>query len=356
MNQSIQVARAIAVLLVVVMHAMNVAAAGLAHPLVESAAVALRNIGHFGVDIFFVVSGYIIATVVRRERSAARFLARRAARIYPLFWITLLVLLLIPPFPWAVSAIELSKLPEVLALASPHPAHPVAWTLVYEMHFYLIAAVCVLFAPFATRALLIWCFIQIGLVAATSSGVLYSYQFLTPLSLEFCLGVFLAFAPKNVPLPKPLLWGIGALSLALLSGYYFGEERIAFDLSIRLVFWGFPAAVVVLSAIVYEGVRVRSHHVPASIGDASYSLYMWHIPVLAIVSWLVGRQVQSIGNFAMYLTITVIGCAIVSWLSWRYFEQPINNFFKSARSPRAGATSASASIASSSAKVAESSA
>jgi exopolysaccharide production protein ExoZ len=333
MNQSIQVARAIAVILVVAMHTMNLGAGGQSAAVVEQIAVWMRNIGHFGVDIFFVISGFIIAKLVANsaETKAApiNFAFRRIARIYPLFWLTLAAMMSVPAFPGAKNTIaSLMERPLSLLLASPPLVHPVAWTLVYEMHFYLIAAACLLCGRRAPLALLVWCAIQVGIVFAADSGFIPQYLFFKPLSLEFCLGVALSFFAHKAPLPLPIVWGSLALGLATIAGFYFGGNSIAFDQVLRFFFWGLPAALIVWAAVSYELIRTKSHSALSAIGDASYALYMWHLPVLMISSWLVAVRGQSLGVFLIYIAISMIGLVVVSWLSFRYFETPINQFAK----------------------------
>src|SRR5690606_16694261 len=106
------------------------------------------------------------------------FLLRRGARVYPLFWLTLIAMIAVPLYPGK------SDSPIVptthLLLASP-AQHPVAWTLVFEVHFYAVAAACLAFGRRAPLALLCWCAIQ---SAAVFIGW-PKYLFVSPMSLEF---------------------------------------------------------------------------------------------------------------------------------------------------------------------------
>ena len=114
---SLQVARGLAAMMVFVMHLFNMAAATTASAWAAKIAQALHYVGHIGVDIFFVLSGVVMCLVLSRAVAygqtgrgriavAADFLARRAVRIYPLFWITLIACLVLPPFQGRIMRLE----------------------------------------------------------------------------------------------------------------------------------------------------------------------------------------------------------------------------------------------------------
>lgn len=144
--------RAIAVIVVFLHHyAVQAQLIGLAPGLTASVATVFRDYGNYGVDLFFVISGYLIhAHLVARRPMFGRFMRRRFVRIYPaflvVFGIMLAVNFLIPTYSklpadaWHVGiyvAANLALLPGLLPIT---PILAVAWSLSYEMFFYFVAA------------------------------------------------------------------------------------------------------------------------------------------------------------------------------------------------------------------------
>ena len=112
----------------------------------------LIRTSEYGVELFFCISGYVIAGTLRRARSPAAFLEDRAIRIYPVLWASILVIIglglatgthgfeneRLSHLAWA-TPVNLLALPGVLPFDNIHPA---AWSLSYEMTFYLFCAAC----------------------------------------------------------------------------------------------------------------------------------------------------------------------------------------------------------------------
>src|SRR5262249_28113105 len=154
------------------------------------------HIGYAGVDIFFVISGFIMFVIAGRVKTghagseSLRFLAKRAARIYPLFWFTLAVFLLLPTQAWRrAHPSQILQHPQMLLLVeAPGPLHPVAWTLVCEVAFYLaVAALIFINARRRTVAFLALFAVQ-TIVVLASANFLHLGLAADPITLEFGLG------------------------------------------------------------------------------------------------------------------------------------------------------------------------
>ena len=183
----IQILRGIAALAVVIHHALE-----------ESNAVSgrfspdwLTTTGAAGVDIFFVISGFIMLHVSFRDRRPplrpGQFLLRRVTRIYPLYWLTCLGVLLL--FSVGLLQRQHWNLSDVISSFILVPSEKrlvgVSWTLVYEMYFYLIFAVTLLLESRKASAVLsTFCIIALGLGGA-ALGDTPTGAFLTePIALE----------------------------------------------------------------------------------------------------------------------------------------------------------------------------
>src|SRR6185312_14740355 len=132
---------AAAALMVVFHHALE---ASRQAPLVPKSPDWLTTFGASGVDIFFVISGFIMFHVSFPAGGAPvsplSFLARRAARIYPFYWLCLMLAILfcVTGLQWTPPPTAATTLQSALLLPGDNFIIGVAWTLVYEMYFYVI--------------------------------------------------------------------------------------------------------------------------------------------------------------------------------------------------------------------------
>jgi exopolysaccharide production protein ExoZ len=241
--------------------------------------------GSFGVDLFFVLSGFIIAWSTRAGHR--HFLINRAIRVLPAYWIATclfgLLLLLAMPADDALGWIGRS----LLFLYGPDGRPPilfVGWTLVYELVFYLVYAVALRAgwrrAPIAAI---------VALFALAYGGRLTGITPRDwPLLVEFAFGlaIFLWVDRTSAPLHlavSMVLVGAGAILLFVFEPSLHGQVGMAAD-QMRVARLGLPAAAVVLGLVQIEraDMAARSRFVLA-LGAASYALYLLHPLVFSFV-------------------------------------------------------------------------
>lgn len=289
--RSIQVLRAVAACAVVLFHAHS---AQFGH---DPASAFL--LGAAGVDLFFVISGFIIATVAP-GRDPAAFMADRVWRIVPLW------LLAVWPFAihwegdWAMLAASLTLWPVYDAFT--FPALTLGWTLSFEMLFYTAAAAALWSRPAAPLAVFGVCL---------CGGVLTDhplFDFLgNPILFEFLFGVAIARLPRRERLALPLL-AVAAAWLALAPLWVFhAEVAVAADLSAyRVVAWGMPAALIVYAMLSLERHFASPLAGPAVlIGGASYSIYLFHVFVGRMIDlhWLAEAAVMTLAGVVVYFLL-----------------------------------------------------
>ena len=329
---SIQILRAVAALGVLAHHAAHEVAAktGVSAPFNELV------VGAAGVDLFFVISGFVM--VYASERLFARpgaprvFFLRRLARIVPLYWATTLVLigyvyvahrLFPPPFistEGVLASFVFWPYPQLNGIMGQ--VHALGWTLNYEMFFYAVFALAIVLprrgAVLAVVALFA-VLVGVGLVGALPQPLAFWFN---PLILEFCFGMLIAQAYRaGVRLPHAgSLALLGAAAAAYAASALWGPA-----VPWRVLEWGLPgAALVAALALAQEapqpGSVARAFGV---LGDASYSLYLVHAIVFPIVRRLV-EPLSALPLLPWIYALALVAASIVaSILSYRWFEKPI---------------------------------
>jgi peptidoglycan/LPS O-acetylase OafA/YrhL len=334
----VQALRAVAAGLVVVHHSISMWQNGLMH---RPGGPGWTN-GAAGVDIFFVISGFVMAIslpgLAGRRNKAGVFLWRRFRRIVPLYWAALtlrVVQLTVRPTtaldliltPWRVVASYLF-IPARNGNGEMFPVVTVGWTLNYEVFFYLLFATA-LALNISPLAFLTPCLTALALVGVARPATWPDFTALaSTLVIEFLLGVVLAHvATRGKPPGKVagavLLFG-GFLALLLMP-----EARAPWG----FLAWGLPAAAVVTGAVALEGEwggRLPGWLLEA--GDASYALYISHTFILPYLidamAWM-----HMTGGTAL-ATAIVAGLAVsfpAAVVVHRYVELPLMDLFKKKR-------------------------
>jgi exopolysaccharide production protein ExoZ len=349
----VQYLRAVAALMVVYLHALEQ---------IPAYAPLLRRLSgnaHManGVDLFFVISGFIMVATSSRA-SPGDFAIRRIIRIVPLYWCLTLALLILALWrpdllrTTVLSAEYLAK--SLLFIPYPNPGQngrllPLlvpGWTLNLEMFFYVIFT-GMLFLPRNRRVvattvvfvIIVWCAPLLG--HATSHpeiGFFGDFRL-----FEFLFGMIIgeAFLRGLPRLPKTIAWGTTLGGLLML---FLGLPFLALPLgSLQqvLIENALPAAVVVFGTLLLEPIlRRRPWPFLALLGDASYSMYVSHVFLLGVartiwartgLEWISAPYAIAFGMLSLILT--VIGTLIV----YRWLEIPIlrelQGLYRRRRSP-----------------------
>ncbi len=281
---SIQYLRGAAALAVTLYHALQWADGGF-------------EVGRAGVDVFFVISGVIMWRVTAgRAIAPGAFLVRRATRVAPLYWLMTLLVCTIALvwrgfLPEVIPdgrhlALSLAFAPHFDPLGRPFPLLPPGWTLTYEAVFYVLFAAA-LMAPERLRAIAV----TVALSAVVAGGFLLADPAYilgaNPMLLQFAAGVWLGVAMDAAVLPGRA-WGFALLSVGL--GAFAALQVTGFINELwRPLIWGAPAALLVMGALCVEldgGVAKLAGAL--ALGDASYALYLVHLPVTALIAHTLG--------------------------------------------------------------------
>ncbi len=293
---SLQMMRALAAMSVAFGHTQS-EAISLAAANGREFSAALLDLTGAGVDLFFVISGFVMVYASRglfeRPSAAQIFISRRVARIAPLYWAMTSFFLLVM---FAAPALISSPRPGWREVASSflfipyyrpdemimQPVYRLGWTLNYEMFFY-VAFACVLWMPMkralTTLSLGFAALILAGLILAPAPGV-FSY-WSNPIIVEFVMGAWLGLArvsgARLPPLAAAALAAMGVAGFALQAAT--GLDAHA---EFRPLVWGIPAAAIVAAGVLSTRAITGRGVMPPLVflGDASYALYLSHPMVL----------------------------------------------------------------------------
>jgi len=342
--EGLQIWRAIAVSLVAALHVMQISGASS-----SVAMVRFGNLGMFGVDIFFVISGFILGLTALRASSgeprfeSLNFIARRILRIFPLYWIVLLF----PLTRWlrsnemsAFSFLDSCFLLPGLSYPHIYLVIGLAWTLIFEMVFYYVMTVflriTIRHAVRNTIAALIL-FVVVGQFLGISRPGLVIVM--NPILLEFVMGnitaiMFQRFGRHRTAGVAILV--VGILAAGLLTFYV--RTNVAVEQNVlgganllpRVGTWGI-AAWLLVSGVVFWGPRVRSGlgKLLVAVGDGSYSIYL----TSAISTEMIARLMARIplaglrnGPIVLRAGITLVGVVLTGMVCFWFVETPLTRW------------------------------
>lgn len=334
--QNIQALRGVAVLSVLFFHLVVIERKyGGANTLLPD----WLQFGMFGVDLFFVISGFVMVTVTRgifrAPNRAFQFLYHRVSRIYPLYWVytTLALAVFLVQPTWVNSSQgNLVDIPASYLLLPSDllPLVQVGWTLVHEMYFYLVFFLILLLLPerFLVPATLAWGAVIV--IGSPQAGNAFTRVAFHPLTLEFIAGCLLAFHYHNfdaVKINGKALVAIACLGyVAAILGYVHysgltGEPPLKWA---QALYYGIPAAAIVFCMAQAERTGAVLPNFLVAAGNASYSIYLSHLFTMNVVGRLWRFfATDSILDNAVVLTAAFALSLIVGFVSFRFIETPL---------------------------------
>ncbi|MEL6727837.1 MAG: acyltransferase [Pseudomonadota bacterium] len=369
--KSIQVLRAIAATAVFLCHLFAIEA-GQADRDTHLAPVWVA--GAYGVDLFFVISGFVIVWVAADRPvgriSASQFLYARVSRIYPTWWLFLglmmLALMIFRGAPWdplRLDQIGLDGPTHVFRsfFLLPQPDHPtlgVGWTLVHEMYFYIGFAALVWVLPQRDRiyGLLAWgALVVAGAVLGLSSafGRNAIELIFYPMTLQFIAGGFVAYAIKAGV--RRFAHGCAIVGACGLVAMFFshGSDWVAALGQVlpqpwpRTLMFGIPSAVLIYGLVALELQGKAKACFPKALvelGNWSYAFYLCHVLTISVAGRLTYQLLDSEQAWvnALFCFNAAIATLLCAALTYRFFEAPMIRYLKDKR-PRFGSARASVS-------------
>ena len=345
--ESLQRLRALAALLVVADHSIYFVCTK------ENLSPVWHNLswhlGTIGVDIFFVISGFIMIytseSLFGSAFGAARFAYRRSVRIVPMYWLATCAEIVLmgrrgsfPPTDNILSSLFFFPYVAEPGLAL-RPILGVGWTLNHEMMFYALFACSLIFNR--RQGLLIVTGTLITLVALgaivkplsdTQTPTTVITFLCNPIMLLFAAGVLLGMAWKRFKIERFRFRFGGAASVAamvstvLVSSIF--VDQVPWPISWQSGFWAASIIIVALTLIARPATRrPATFELLERLGDASYSIYLFHFMIIAAWSKLVFAVFGATGWATFVCSVFVVAVA-GGWLVHVCVERPLLRFLK----------------------------
>lgn len=294
--------------------------------------------GNAGVDIFFVISGFVMMTSSASLRDSANaafdFIFRRCLRVVPLYWVAttlkLMAVLLIPAATVHSSIDPLHIIGSYLFLPRYNVDHDimplvaVGWTLMFEMFFYALFATALYLrrSPIGFIFPILIALSCLSFLKREGGGAWQFY--LDPILMEFGLGMVAARLIRAGFVMRPGL-GIAAILLAFISllvpSEMYGSQRA--------IGWGIPAFIIVVCTAAIEPFLFK--HLPrflAYLGDTSFALYLFHgfyVPMVGIAVLRFGMA-----SSGLAFVVSVAGSIVLGVVAHRFIEIPLGFRLKTA--------------------------
>jgi exopolysaccharide production protein ExoZ len=360
---SIQFLRAVAVLLVVYTHSMNIQMQ-FGHSW-QQTFYHLDNFGCIGVDLFFVISGFIIMFIANKYKGANEamyFIGKRFLRINPIYYIAtflifgfLLLKLYINDIPFknhsdnTISSLfdSLTIIPSSWDLKYFSPLLVVGWTLSFEWLFYILFA-ALIFMNVERKVLTMLCmillFVGIGRIIQPTD---LRFQFvLNPILLEFVLGLTICqlyLSKINVPTwVATIILSTGIICYVLLirfgyEGVWYYQNTINGKLSLmRFLLWGLPSGCIVAGSLFLERnghlSKLFNNRLALLLGNASYSIYLIHYIILNAFQLIYSKTIF-FGQADLMIWLQLIITVFISVVFYKLVEKPLLSYFNKKERP-----------------------
>lgn len=350
---NIQFLRFAAALAVVFYHAStHVAATGADPGWVFRAGEA---VGFAGVDVFFVISGFIMFHTTRESTGSAAatdFLKRRLARIYSGYWPFFLLAAVVFGIARPDHFVNANLLTSFLLWPMPlnEVLLDVSWTLSYEMYFYALFSLLVLLRVRGRAALLAGLVVLIAVFNLVRHFLwhdfapdrFYTHSFAShflasPFLLEFFAGALLAVGAARRAIPMGgwlLLLGVTGFAAAGVANVvvYDGLIEQGYHVVPRVLLFGIPSALILLGLVGLEqGGHAAPRRFSLDTGGASYAIYLSHTILLVLTMHLgLNAALQGWPDLAVQ-AVFLLYCALivgVNVLYYRLVERPLHRGFK----------------------------
>lgn len=330
---SLDALRGIAALGVVLYHFTSLFAVKYNYPELSAIfPVPALNIGRYGVELFFIISGFVISMSIENSNDVYRFFVSRFSRLFPTFWAAVCISSVFiwgfnDQFDLVIFLNNLTMIPNFLGSTNIDGSY---WTLTYELFFYIaIAGLFYFFRLVPTKTMI---FIGLGislLMIVTATYDIYLGYKIKALLLIPHIHLFLAgFLFYKLWKPERLqpiqVWAVYLLLFALalvqwlLVGSDFSRHNITSSVMVTVFF-------IVMILVIKGRLTFLNHRILVYFGSISYSLYLIHQEVGYI---FINKLISLTGSYWLSMPLSLACVILIADLMYRYIETPSNKIMK----------------------------
>lgn len=336
---SLQALRGIAALLVVMYHAYVFSNSILNYNFLSG----FFKFGYAGVDLFFVLSGFIIFYIHQKDfgniTKLKLYIVKRFVRVFPIYWVINLFIIplyfFFPKFGGGYETQFNSIVSSLILLPQDHfPIISVAWTLTHELRFYFIFGLIILFG--FRKSLPIIIFLMIGTLINSYQHLIGTNYVESPLlnsifshyNLEFILGCIVAYiVTRHSLIYKQLLLILGII-IYIGAAFLYESWGIGQGSVYRIIAYGIPSAIIILALASYDLYRPKK--IPdfmRFLGDASYSIYLTHyILISIIIRFFVYLNLEKFLNLFLTIILATVLTIFIGCLIHIFLEKPLLSY------------------------------
>jgi exopolysaccharide production protein ExoZ len=333
---NLQALRAIAAIMIVLFHFMN---SGVFRDSWAAIVIELYQYLTLGVDVFFVLSGFIITLSVYKSKERAfkrrRFIISRIIRIYPVYWVFFLLLVIFFSLPGVSGDLGGSDylfksfflLPVFDESLMFYPLLFVGWSLTFELYFYFIFSLVYSKSLRFMIITLLFCLIVFYQIGDFVSYEPLKYLLQSNLILEFVAGVlvFSLYQSKYWLFVVKSKWFVTlVLGAVVIVAFVIYDKS---DIQLRLA----CSATILMLFLLFDRITLNSKTL-VIIGNASYTLYLSHATIQMVCSglWKRGFLMPPAGFEILAVIVATILCIIFAVYFYKYIEKPMTGYLNEA--------------------------
>ncbi|MGR5320207.1 acyltransferase family protein [Vibrio sp. DNB22_19_1] len=352
--RTVQILRGLAALIVMIGHTVGKLKHEYSQEAMPDLFLSIWKVSALGVDVFFILSGIVMVLVTRDSQNKSNdikcFVIKRVFRIYPIYWLAFIAYLSLLSLSNMLNTqpllghVELQPLITSLLLlpttnnGSYYPYLGIAWTLVFEMFFYMVYA-ALLTLKIQSRLLtlnIIFVFLALtNFVLSSTFSSAYIHYYTNPIILEFIAGCWIGYLyKKGVLLGKTLAIPLAIIALILLSlSSHLEAPYVSFyNLNPwRFIIWGMPSIMLVYAIVSSEHLfQANAFRPMVALGNASYSLYLFHAALFLPVLGVIFSTLDVYAYIDVYTSTAVLSilCIAGSYLIYSLIERPLASILK----------------------------
>jgi len=286
------------------------------------------NYGHYGVQLFFVISGFVIFMSIEKVKSPFEFLYKRFVRLYPTFWmslfLTFFLLLLFGPdliIPkYSQLLVNLTMVPKIFGFKA---VDGVYWTLMVELFFYLLIFILLLIKKIKDINKLSFLYLLFGFIFIVFNETLDGYNYFNTIIMYYLHGLLFVM---GIYFYK--LWKYGndmslyfQLLLILIISFLLGNFELG---------WVYSLIFIIFYFLINKKMIFLSFPIFIFFGKISYTLYLIHQNIgHSIQVLLINHNVNSVFILiAVPLGVTLLLSYIITFFFEKNIMRKLNSFYK----------------------------